>query len=233
LSPLACWLGTLYFPPLPGLPGLQIYPSPFSLLDDTAATTALQHGQEKVCRRRPGGYRGESQEGDDEGEEGRYVSPFCVFRSIERGWLSSVVCFWGSNGGALMLTNPAARCSMNPFYLSAQLACDTTYPPFTYSTSPTIALNYSAHLYPSPPPLSYFPPTSTFNRERARKQTAHASSANIHFAMPAPSASQQKAQANEVANVLQIDSKTAAKLLAKSGWSTSVAINSYVHTLFS
>jgi hypothetical protein len=51
--------------------------------------------------------------------------------------------------------------------------------------------------------------------------------------MPAPSASQQKAQANEVANVLQIDSKTAAKLLAKSGWSTSVAINGYVQTSLS
>jgi hypothetical protein len=51
--------------------------------------------------------------------------------------------------------------------------------------------------------------------------------------MPAPSAAQQKAQVNEIANVLQVDSKTAAKLLAKSGWSTSVAINGYVHTLLS
>jgi hypothetical protein len=28
------------------------------------------------------------------------------------------VCFWGSNGGALTLTNPAARSPMNPFYLT-------------------------------------------------------------------------------------------------------------------
>jgi hypothetical protein len=32
--------------------------------------------------------------------------------------------------------------------------------------------------------------------------------------------------------VTQADSKTAAKLLAKSNWNTSVAINAYVNTLF-
>jgi hypothetical protein len=46
---------------------------------------------------------------------------------------------------------------------------------------------------------------------------------------PAPSAAQY---VSEVVQVTQADSKTAAKLLAKSNWNTSVAINAYVNTLF-
>jgi hypothetical protein len=49
--------------------------------------------------------------------------------------------------------------------------------------------------------------------------------------MPAPSAAQQKAYVSEVVQVTNADSKTAAKLLAKSNWNTSVAINAYVDTL--
>jgi hypothetical protein len=49
---------------------------------------------------------------------------------------------------------------------------------------------------------------------------------------PAPSAAQQKQYVSEVVQVTQADSKTAAKLLAKSNWNTSVAINAYVNTLF-
>jgi hypothetical protein len=49
--------------------------------------------------------------------------------------------------------------------------------------------------------------------------------------MPAPSAAQQKAYVSEVVQVTQADSKTAAKLLAKSNWNTSVAINAYVDIL--
>jgi hypothetical protein len=49
--------------------------------------------------------------------------------------------------------------------------------------------------------------------------------------MPAPSAAQQKQYVSEVVQVTQADSKTAAKLLAKSNWNTSVAINAYVNTL--
>jgi len=49
--------------------------------------------------------------------------------------------------------------------------------------------------------------------------------------MPAPSAAQQKAYVTEVVQVTQADSKTAAKLLAKSNWNTSVAINAYVDIL--
>jgi hypothetical protein len=48
--------------------------------------------------------------------------------------------------------------------------------------------------------------------------------------MPAPSAAQQKQYVSEVVQVTQADSKTAAKLLAKSNWNTSVAINAYVYT---
>lgn len=43
--------------------------------------------------------------------------------------------------------------------------------------------------------------------------------------MPAPSAAQQKQYVSEVVQVTQADSKTAAKLLAKSNWNTSLAIN--------
>jgi hypothetical protein len=49
--------------------------------------------------------------------------------------------------------------------------------------------------------------------------------------MPAPSAAQQKQYVSEVVQVTQADSKTAAKLLAKSNWNTSVAINACVNTL--
>lgn len=49
--------------------------------------------------------------------------------------------------------------------------------------------------------------------------------------MPAPSAAQQKAYVSEVVQVTNADAKTAAKLLAKSNWNTSVAINAYVDTL--
>jgi hypothetical protein len=106
------------------------------------------------------------------------------------------------------------------------------YPPFTCYTSPVIAYP-SLLIFCSPPPLlTPLPRRLQTANERANKQSTHHRLTST-FAMPAPSASQQKAQANEVANVLQIDSKTAAKLLAKSGWSTSVAINGYVHTLLS
>jgi len=46
--------------------------------------------------------------------------------------------------------------------------------------------------------------------------------------MPAPSTAQQKALVSEVVQVTQADSKTAAKLLAKSQWNSSAAINAYV-----
>lgn len=50
--------------------------------------------------------------------------------------------------------------------------------------------------------------------------------------MPAaPSSTQQKALINEVAQVTQADSKTAAKLLAKHAWNSSAAINAYVPSL--
>lgn len=55
--------------------------------------------------------------------------------------------------------------------------------------------------------------------------------ANATSTMPAPSAAQQKAYVSEVVQVTNADSKTAAKLLAKSNWNTSVAINAYVDTL--
>lgn len=57
------------------------------------------------------------------------------------------------------------------------------------------------------------------------------SNADAISTMPAPSAAQQKAYVSEMVQVTNADAKTAAKLLAKSNWNTSVAINAYVDTL--
>lgn len=115
-------------------------------------------------------------------------------------------------------------CSFDP-------ATSTTLTTYLHSslhyTRPTIAYTTPSILsLASSSSSSYFPPPIA--SERANKQPSN-HRLTFTFVMPAPSAAQQKALVNEVVSVLQVDSKTAAKLLAKSGWNTSNAVNGYVH----
>jgi hypothetical protein len=100
---------------------------------------------------------------------------------------------------------------------------------FTASTIPTTCL-FNTATRTSPPRILFpsFPGTT-----QDRKRNPPTCLANAIFTMPAPSAAQQKAYVLEVVQVTQADSKTAAKLLAKSNWNTSVAINAYVDVLSS
>jgi hypothetical protein len=101
----------------------------------------------------------------------------------------------------------------------------TTGSPFFFTRpkalSPAIVLQLSL-LYRTSS-LWLFLPNNTANKLPRIQLT--------RLTMPAPSAAQQKQYVSEVIQVTQTDSKTAAKLLAKSNWNTSAAINAYVDTL--